>query len=115
MTLRKVWFSECVQHSPASTEMFSFITRSGSCFRSRRTSDRSQPSPKDPGGMDESVDLSRDWRAEERIETGRDPYSAFGPWRSPRPSAAEPDQRIRFAHGARALWLSAGVTSQPGH
>jgi hypothetical protein len=32
-----------------------------------------------------------------------------------RPSAAEPDQRIRPAHGARALWLSAGVASQPGH
>ena len=26
MTLRKVWFSECVQHFPASTETFSFIT-----------------------------------------------------------------------------------------
>jgi hypothetical protein len=41
--------------------------------------------------------------------------SVFGPWRSARPSAAEPDQRIRSAHGARALWLSAGVASQPGH
>src|SRR6202166_5397382 len=38
MTLRKVWFSECVQHFPASTETFSFIIRSGSCSRSRRTS-----------------------------------------------------------------------------
>jgi hypothetical protein len=26
MTLRKVSFSECVRHFPASTEMFSFIT-----------------------------------------------------------------------------------------
>ena len=34
---RKVWFSQCVQHFPASTEMFSFITRiarSASCSRS---------------------------------------------------------------------------------
>jgi hypothetical protein len=53
------WFSECVQHFPASTETFSFITRSGSCSRSRRTSGRNQPSPKDPGGIDESIDLSR--------------------------------------------------------
>jgi hypothetical protein len=28
--------------------------------RSRRTSGRNQPSPKDPGGIDESIDLSRD-------------------------------------------------------
>ena len=26
-----------------------------------------------------------------------------------------PNQRNRSAHGARALWLSAGVASQPGH
>jgi hypothetical protein len=26
-----------------------------------------------------------------------------------------PDQRIRFAYGARSLCLSAGVASQPGH
>ena len=30
------------------------------------------------------------------------------------PRAAEPDQPIGSAHGARALWLSAGITSQPG-
>src|SRR5258708_226478 len=46
MTLRKVSFNECVHHFPASTEMFSFITRSASCSRSRRTSSRNQPSPK---------------------------------------------------------------------
>ena len=34
---------------------------------------------------------------------------------SARPSATEPDQCIRPAHGARALWLSAAVASQPGH
>jgi hypothetical protein len=60
MTLWKVGFSQCVQHFPASTEMFSFITRSASCSRSRRTSGRNQPSPQDPGGIDESIDLSRD-------------------------------------------------------
>ena len=60
MTLRKVWFSQCVQHFPASTEMFSFITRYASCSRSRRTSGRNRPSLKDPGGIDESIDLSRD-------------------------------------------------------
>lgn len=27
--------------------------------------------------------------------------------------AAEPDQPIGSAHGARALWLSAGIASQP--
>jgi hypothetical protein len=58
--LRKVWFSQCVQHFPASTEMFSCIARSDSCSRSRRTSVRNQPSPKDSGGIDESIDLSRD-------------------------------------------------------
>jgi len=42
-----------------SFETFSFITRSGSCSRSRRTSGRNQPSPKDPGGIGESIDLSR--------------------------------------------------------
>ena len=30
------------------------------------------------------------------------------------PSAAEPDQPIGSAHGARALWLSAGIACQPG-
>jgi hypothetical protein len=48
------------QHFPASTEMFSFITNSASSSRSRRTSGRNQPSPKDPGGIDESIDLSQD-------------------------------------------------------
>jgi hypothetical protein len=43
-----------------STEMFSFITSSASCSRSRRTSGRNQPSTKDLGGIDESIDLSRD-------------------------------------------------------
>jgi hypothetical protein len=43
-----------------STEMFSFITSSASCSRSRRTSGRNQPSNKDLGGIDESIDLSRD-------------------------------------------------------
>ena len=42
------------------------------------------------------------------------PTPAFGSWRSARPSAAEPDQPIGSAHGARALWLSAGIASQPG-
>src|SRR4051794_23368875 len=42
------------------------------------------------GGIDESIDLWRDRGTEERIETGRDPYSTFGAWRSARPSAAEP-------------------------
>src|SRR5215469_7991935 len=34
-------------------------------------------SPKDPGGINESIDLSRNRRTEERIAAGRDPYSAF--------------------------------------
>ncbi len=59
MTQRKVSFSGCVQQVP-STEMFSFIASPASCSRSLRTSDRNQPSPKDPGGIDESIDLSRD-------------------------------------------------------
>jgi hypothetical protein len=60
MTLRMISFSECVQHFSAPTEMFSFIISSASYPRSRRTSNRNQPSPKNPGGIDESVDLSRD-------------------------------------------------------
>ena len=48
------------QHFQAWTEMFSVITSSPSCSRSRGTSGRNQPSPKDPGGIDESIDLSRD-------------------------------------------------------
>jgi hypothetical protein len=59
MTQRKVSFSECVQQV-ASTEMFSFIASSACCSRSLRTSGRHQPSPKHPGGIDESIDLSRD-------------------------------------------------------
>ena len=59
MTRRKVSFSECVQQV-ASTEMFSSITSPASCSRSLRTSGRNQPSPKDPGDIDESIDLSRD-------------------------------------------------------
>jgi hypothetical protein len=59
MTLRKFSFSECMQHLPTSTEMFSF-TSSASCSRSRRTSGRNQPSPIEPGGIDEGIDLSRD-------------------------------------------------------
>jgi hypothetical protein len=39
---------------------FSFIAISASCSRNRRTSGRNQPSPKDPGGIDESINLSRD-------------------------------------------------------
>src|ERR1700760_4998609 len=54
--------------------------------------------------LDEGIDLSRDRGTEERIGTGRDPYSAFASRRSAGPSAAEPNQRIRSAHGARALW-----------
>src|SRR5258705_10612769 len=108
MTQRKVSFSECVQHV-ASTEMFSFIASYASCSRSLRTSGRNQPLLKDPGSIDESIDLSRDRRTEERIETGRDPYSAFGPWRGAPPSAAQPDQLIGCAHEARAPRLSAGI------
>jgi hypothetical protein len=56
------WFSGLIvrQHFPASTEMFSCITNSASSSQSRRTSGRNQPSPKDPGGIDESIDLSQD-------------------------------------------------------
>jgi hypothetical protein len=53
-------FSEFVHHVPASTEMFSFITISASCSRRLKASGRNQPSPKDLGGIDESIDLSRD-------------------------------------------------------
>ena len=49
-----------VQPMPASTEMFSFLARSASWSGSCRTSDRNQPLPKDQGGIDESIDLSRD-------------------------------------------------------
>ena len=59
MTQRKVSFSECVQHV-ASTEMFSFIASSASCPEVLEHPARNQPSPKDPGGIDESIDLSRD-------------------------------------------------------
>ena len=38
-------FSEWVQRFPVSMEMFSFITSSASCSRSRRTSGRNQSSP----------------------------------------------------------------------
>ena len=69
----------------------------------------------DPKAIDESTDLSRDRGAEDSTETGRAPDSAFGPRRSSRPSAAQPDQRLRPAHGARALWLSATAAGQPGH
>ena len=48
------------------------------------------------------------------LKLARDPYSAFGPWRSAPPSVAQPHQPIGSAHGARALWLSAGIASQPG-
>jgi len=47
-------------HAVDERALFSFITSSASCSRSRRTSGRNQPSPKDPGGIDESIDLSRD-------------------------------------------------------
>ena len=43
-----------------SRAMFSFVTSPASCSRSRSTSGRNRPSPKDPGGIDESIDLSRD-------------------------------------------------------
>ena len=47
-------------HAVDERALFSFITSSASCSRSHRTSGRNQPSPKDPGGIDESIDLSRD-------------------------------------------------------
>jgi hypothetical protein len=37
------------------------------------------------------------------LKLAEGPYSAFGSWRSARPSAAEPDQPIESAHGARTL------------
>jgi len=43
------------------------------------------------------------------------PSPPLAPKRSASPSAAEPDQRIGSAHGARTLWLSAGIASQPRH
>jgi hypothetical protein len=43
-----------------SRALFSFIIGSTSCSRSRRTAGRNPSSPKDPGGIDESIDLSRD-------------------------------------------------------
>jgi len=49
------------------------------------------------------------------LELAEIPTPPLAPGESAGPGAAEPDQRIRSAHGARALWLSAGVASQPGH
>ena len=60
MDLGTVLVRSLAGHAVDERALFSFVTSSASCSRSRITSGRNQPSPEDPGGIDESIDLSRD-------------------------------------------------------